>query len=128
MGYSHRTEHPYDRDGTRYPQVVVIVDGVHDVGRFLANLARGSCEQGGLARGIARDLNRTQDGRAVFDLLVRHGGPDLRPPICEPCGEGDCEGCWSVLSPEPEDYCGCYDRDEDAHTTPAAIARATGVA
>jgi len=113
--------------GERYPRLIVKADGCHDVGRLLAALAHGNCEQAHVARAAARELNRTEPGRATLAYLHRQGGPDLTPPKCEPCAAGDCDGCWSVLSPYGEDECGCYDAAEDRHMNPVAIARATGM-
>lgn len=128
MSYDHRTEMLYEQHGgAQYPRLVIRVDGCHDVGRMLANLARGNCEHGELAREIARDLNRSEPGRATLAYLVSHGGPDLTPGPCDPCAEGDHEGCWSILSPAPDDECGCHDANPGTHETPAAHARAMGV-
>lgn len=104
----------FEPHGEKYPRLVVRANGVHDVGRLLAALARGNCEHLDVANGAARELNRTTEGRATLTYLHDCGGPDLTPAPCEPCAEGDHDHCWSSTDPT-EAPCGCFEADEADH-------------
>lgn len=125
MTIDHNLEFLYERDGDRYPVLRLRVDGVHDVGRVLATLARGNCEHAHVAYAVGRELNRTWEGRATLAYLERHGGPKLGPSPCEACTEGVHRECDQVLHPDdPIDgaVCGCYEADEPGHTRAAMSA------
>lgn len=69
--------------------LVLYVDGVHDVGRMLATLARGNVEHSSQAHEAATELRRTKEGRDALAYLESHGGPRLGsdPNVrCEDCG------------------------------------------
>ena len=100
--------------GEKYPRLVIRADGVHDVGRLLATLARGNCEHLGIAHDAARQLNRTPEGRATLAYLERHGGPMLAPHSCEECEGGNHDGCWQAdrhFDPVNDGPCGCYEAE-----------------
>lgn len=99
--------------GEKYPRLVIRANGVHDVGRLLAALARGTCEHLGVAHDAARELNRQPEGRYTLAYLERHGGPKLAPPSCDPCAEGNHDDCWQGSDDyDPIDGpCGCYEAE-----------------
>jgi hypothetical protein len=94
--------------GERFPHVAVTVEGVHDVGRLLACLARGNVEQASLAFDIARSLNSTPEGRYTLEYLERHGGPRIGPTHCEQCDAGNHADCYQVEDPY-EYVCACFE-------------------
>lgn len=118
MTISHRVEFLYEPRGARYPHLVILVDGVHDVGRMIANLSQGNCEHAEVAFEIGRELNRTEEGRATLRYLEGQGGLKLAPPPCEECADNNHEGCHQVHYPyDPIDgaVCGCYEAGEHRH-------------
>lgn len=116
MTLQQRVEWRYDSDGRKFPVLTVTVEGVHDVGRLAATLARGNCEHSSLARDIGRDLNRTQEGRSTLAYLEGHGGPKLRPLPCEECAGGNHAACHQRLYPHDAydgSVCGCFEAEGD---------------
>lgn len=63
------------------PVVVLVATGSHDVSRLVNALARGNCEQIGMADRITRQLRRHSTGRAALALLRDHGGPDFTEAV-----------------------------------------------
>lgn len=59
------------------PIVTLTVSGTHDVSRLVHLLRRGTIEQGVAGNRLARQLRKTDGGRAALELLKQHGGPDL---------------------------------------------------
>lgn len=109
-----------------YPILTVTADGVHDVGRMLATLARGNVEHADAARKAATAMRETGGlGVATLAYLESHGGPRLgNDPntVCGDCGaqryidEGlvplpiNCPEClYGRLAPRNED---CAKRQE----------------
>lgn len=118
MTLSQNLDWPYERDGNRFPSLRLRIEGVHDVGRVIATLARGNCEHAALAFEIGRELNKTKDGRATLAYLEGHGGPKLGPAPCEECHGGNHSECEELLYPnEPFDgsVCGCFEAGEIEH-------------
>lgn len=75
--------------GPAGPRLILTVDGVHDVGRVLATLARGNVEHASVAHDVGTDLRRSKAGTATLQYLEDAGGPVLgnEPNVyCEDCG------------------------------------------
>lgn len=85
----HSIDYVPVHDGKKWPQLTIVVDGPHDVGRLLATLARGNVEHMSEAQEAATELRRTSMGRETMAYLESHGGPVLghNPNArCDECG------------------------------------------
>ena len=82
MSYESRVYHKPSDFGPD-PVVVLVVEGTHDVSRFVAAMRGSSPTIEQLLAGgkLAGQLRRDQGGRAALDLLAAHGGPDFRASV-----------------------------------------------
>ena len=50
--------------------------------------------------------------------------PERINPACEPCQQGDHDGCWALTSDARQDECACLGLDLHPHDSDAAWRRA----
>lgn len=104
---NHEVNYTQTTEG-RAPQLVLYVDGIHDVGRVLATLARGNVEHSSQAHEAATELRRSKEGRATLTYLESHGGPTLGhdPNVkCPECGHEQYVDLDYVTTPFNCPYC-----------------------
>lgn len=84
MSYESRAYHHPNIDGFGPdPVVVLVVQGTHDVSRFvhLLNGGQPTIEQLQVGSALVGQLRRDQGGRAALQLLAAHGGADFEASV-----------------------------------------------